>query len=472
MRRRNGTGTLIRRKQGGPWIAQYYDAGGRRRQRSTRTTSRSDAERLLTAWTERAILERQGLVAPEGGTHEQRMARLPFSEHLQAFDHAKRAEGVTDRHREETVVMINKVASACRWSTLADVKPGDAERFAGDIEGTPRTRQKYLTALKTFTRWCVADGRLPADPLARVKKPTPQRVRERRFLRPEEWAWLSESTEDGPDRHGMSGADRRLLYELGIETGLRSGELRSLRASDLHLDRDRPLVLVPGTATKNSKPAKQFVRAGVATQLRALAERMGPGVPLFNMPPKEHVATMLRKDLTTARDRWLEHGGLPASDFLLAEDSSGRVLDFHALRHTCGAWAAMGGASPKALQTLMRHSKITLTLDTYGHLLPDEAAETVHLMPHVPPPNAGRDGEPSGTTDDHSLADDGNQDGQLGQPEGSAAVAAGAGRNAAIQDDAVRDDSTKKPLRSTQGPFSSEADGTRTRNHRIDSPGL
>ena len=76
----------------------------------------------------------------------------------------------------------------------------------------------------------------------------------------------------------------------------------------------------------------------------------------------------LRED--NASDRTNREG----SDFLLPTDHDGRVIDFHALRHTCGAWAASGGASPKAIQTLMRHSSIKLTLDTYGHLLPDEAA--------------------------------------------------------------------------------------------------
>lgn len=53
---------------------------------------------------------------------------------------------------------------------------------------------------------------------------------------------------------------------------------------------------------------------------------------------------------------------------------------------------AVGGASPEAIQTLLRHSAITLTLDTYGHLLPDEAASTVERMPVVEtvPPAAHR----------------------------------------------------------------------------------
>ena len=51
-----------------------------------------------------------------------------------------------------------------------------------------------------------------------------------------------------------------------------------------------------------------------------------------------------------------------------------------ALRHTCGAWAALGGAHPKAVQTLMRHSAITLTMDTYGHLFPrDDDGKALEL---------------------------------------------------------------------------------------------
>ena len=60
------------------------------------------------------------------------------------------------------------------------------------------------------------------------------------------------------------------------------------------------------------------------------------------------------------------------------------MLNFRALRHTCGVWLAMSGASPKAMQRIMRHSSITLTLDTYGHWLPDEDSDAVLRMPQAP----------------------------------------------------------------------------------------
>jgi integrase len=61
----------------------------------------------------------------------------------------------------------------------------------------------------------------------------------------------------------------------------------------------------------------------------------------------------------------------------LDTNHSGEVFDFHGLRHTCGAWLALTGAHPKVVQTVMRHSTITLTMDTYGHLFPGQEAEAI-----------------------------------------------------------------------------------------------
>jgi integrase len=41
------------------------------------------------------------------------------------------------------------------------------------------------------------------------------------------------------------------------------------------------------------------------------------------------------------------------------------------LRHTSVALAIAAGAHPKAIQTRMGHSSINVTLDRYGHLLPE-----------------------------------------------------------------------------------------------------
>ena len=107
------------------------------------------------------------------------------------------------------------------------------------------------------------------------------------------------------------------------------------------------------------------------------------------MPANWDVAEMLRADRAAARGLWIdivkhdpaEQQKRTESDFLAATNHEGEHLDFLALRHTCGAWLAMTGAHPKAIQTVMRHSSITLTMDTYGHLIPSQEADTIAELP-------------------------------------------------------------------------------------------
>ena len=76
------------------------------------------------------------------------------------------------------------------------------------------------------------------------------------------------------------------------------------------------------------------------------------------MPHKSNVAKMLREDTEAARDAWLaeverspqKYAERNESDFLMYRNDVGKVADFHALRHTCGAWLALTGARPKVIQ--------------------------------------------------------------------------------------------------------------------------
>ena len=61
----------------------------------------------------------------------------------------------------------------------------------------------------------------------------------------------------------------------------------------------------------------------------------------------------------------------------------GEILDSHALRHTCGAWMAIANVPCKTVQAVMRHSTITLTMDTYGHQFPGQEADAVGRLPEM-----------------------------------------------------------------------------------------
>jgi len=50
-------------------------------------------------------------------------------------------------------------------------------------------------------------------------------------------------------------------------------------------------------------------------------------------------------------------------------------LRIHELRHTCASLLLAQKAHPNVVHEILGHSQITLTLDTYSHLIPGLAAE-------------------------------------------------------------------------------------------------
>jgi len=70
------------------------------------------------------------------------------------------------------------------------------------------------------------------------------------------------------------------------------------------------------------------------------------------------------------------------ASFLKSRDDAGRIVDFHALRHTPGSLLAAAGVHPKTAQSIMRHSTISLTMDRYTHTLREADRDAVGSLPN------------------------------------------------------------------------------------------
>ena len=53
---------------------------------------------------------------------------------------------------------------------------------------------------------------------------------------------------------------------------------------------------------------------------------------------------------------------------------------FHDLRHTAATLLLTKGVHPKIVQEMLGHSSISITLDTYSHVLPNIQGEAVRAM--------------------------------------------------------------------------------------------
>ena len=306
----------------------------------------------------------------------------PLEEHLDAFEAEVRGRGNTDQHTDATVRRIRKILikklKAEHWQ---DVDPGQVMAAITSLKHGTRpisagTKNDFLRDIKSFARWCVQNGRLLESPIEHLRRLDAGKVRadhrhKRRPLTLEEARKLLEVTDSAPEHHGMTGPDRALLYQLAIETGLRGNELRSLRKQSFDLEASTPTVTVQCAYTKNREEATLPLRRATAERIKDhLANRL-PAAPTFSMPRRTELTEMLREDLALAE--------------IPVRDDSGRILNFHALRHTTGSWLAAAGVHPKIIQRILRHSTITLTMDTYTHPFAVDEAAAIQRLPNLNP---------------------------------------------------------------------------------------
>jgi len=124
-----------------------------------------------------------------------------------------------------------------------------------------------IGACKHITAWLRKHGKIRTDQLETFERPDPDSDRRlsRRMLLPTEWNWLILATLKAGERFGMTAQERYLAYRVAIQTGLRAGELRSLRRGSFYLDDKTPYVKADSGTTKNRKTAYQYINAELAS---------------------------------------------------------------------------------------------------------------------------------------------------------------------------------------------------------------
>ena len=158
----------------------------------------------------------------------------------------------------------------------------------------------------------------------------------------------------------------RTMILTALRTGMRHGELIGLRWEDVDLVAGRITVrqnVVDGKigTPKSGKPREIPLGIDVRTALREHRHLRGPMV--FCDMSGELLGTV---DTRLPLWRACKKAGL-------------RQIGWHALRHTFASHLVMRGASMKAVQELLGHSSILMTM-RYAHLAPEVVSETVRLL--------------------------------------------------------------------------------------------
>ena len=381
-RSRRGDGSVYQR-QDGKWVGEATvgrRADGARDRRFVYADTREEAQEKLR----KLLHERdRGLLADP--------AKQTLGEFLASWLQDVAKPAVRQRtYRNYAGVVKSHISPALGGIRLAKLSPQRLQRFYREKQEAGLTRTVRLChavlhrALGQAAKWNL----VPRNVADLVDAP---RVPKKEFtpLSPEEAQRFLAAAEG--DRFYA-------LYVLAVTCGLRQGELLGLKWEDIDAEQGalqvrRQLQWVK--AEKEEGDRKRTPPNWVLTEPKSAKSRRVVTLPALAVAAlKKHKARQGEEKLKMG-EVWQDLGfvfttpiGTPEDASNLRKRSFVPLLEkaglpkvrFHDLRHTCATLLLAQGVHPKLVQEQLGHSQISLTLDTYSHVLPALQREAAAKM--------------------------------------------------------------------------------------------
>ncbi|CAA9544162.1 MAG: Integrase [uncultured Thermomicrobiales bacterium] len=275
----------------------------------------------------------------------------------------------------ESIVRV-RIAPRIGRRQIAKLSPLDVQGLYAALEvsgltarSVHHTHRCLHRALDQAVRW----GMIPRNPCDGAVSPRAKKA-EMRVLSQEQAIAFLDANRDQP---------AYALYTLAITTGMRQGELLGLRWADIGLDRGRlevrrslqrqkeaGLVFVEPKSARGRRPL--VLGAIAVAALRAHQDRQA-----FVRLAAGREWRGLDLVFCTGNGGPLDPGWVRETFYAAVKRAGLAPIRFPDLRHTAATLALRQGVHPKVVSEMLGHASITLTLDTYSHLVPvlhEEAA--------------------------------------------------------------------------------------------------
>jgi len=241
---------------------------------------------------------------------------------------------------------------ARRGATLAEATSRDVLDFVKNERErglAPRSLARRLSALRTFYRLLLREGRATENPLERLDTPKLWRTLPRTLTRAE-----AEALVEVQDGAGPQGLRDRAILELLYATGLRVSEVSNLKISAVDLN-----VGFLRTMGKGSK--ERVVPLGHRAR-DAVAEYLAAGRPKLKGPGRSEILFLNRFGKRLSRQSVWKLVKLSCRRAGIPEDTSP-----HTLRHSFASHLLEGGADLRSLQMMLGHADLSTT-QIYTHI--------------------------------------------------------------------------------------------------------
>lgn len=330
-------GVYTRPDRKGYWIS-WKDAQGKRRWRKTYAKTLAEARRLRSAELIRAEQSKALGFAPPGQELFKEVSSrfLQYQKPRLSSRAYVRQKGIVDLHLDKFFT-----------GPIAQIRRVDVQRYITlrAPKVSAYSLQKEINTLKHLLSLAVQWEIIPLSPAQGIKVPKAPAGRIR-YLQPTEFRALLEK----------SPAWLRPIIALAVSTGMRRGEILSLRWLDIDFKNGR--LLLP--QTKNGEGRIVYLNN---TAKNALNSVLGDAEP----KPTSRIFQSLKPEwVSVAFQRCCKAAGI--HDFR-----------FHDLRHTAASWMRMNGSDIHTVAQLLGHKDLRMAA-RYQHLSPQYLADAVSKL--------------------------------------------------------------------------------------------
>ncbi|MFS0857362.1 tyrosine-type recombinase/integrase [Paenibacillus taichungensis] len=267
----------------------------------------------------------------------------------------------------------NHISPYFKDMTLSEIKPKDIKGFVSYLQSkkspqndknlSPSTVQRIFNIVVTAFNFAVGEELIKDNPAKNVDRPKiPKRVvsvwnadQVKKFLKSFEYS-----------RH-------HIAYYLAVHTGMRQGEILGLPLPNIDLQ--QKLIMVTQTLEHDAGGIKQGAKTSSGVRSISISDDV---VEII----KKQIAR-IEEEKELAGDMYIDNGllcctniGKPVFPDTLTKMMRRKIKElelppirFHDLRHTSASLMLMLGVHPKVVSERLGHSSVTITLDTYSHLL-------------------------------------------------------------------------------------------------------
>lgn len=226
----------------------------------------------------------------------------------------------------------------------------------------PRSTARFLSSVRQFYRQLVRQGRIDADPTARIDAPKLGRALPKSLTEAEVEALLA-----APDTGDLLGLRDRTMLEVLYATGLRVSELVHLTLDQVNLRQG--VVRITGKGSKERLvPFGEEALSWLERYLREARPLLLRGQLSDALFPTQRGAAMTRQAFWVLIKRYARKAGITKS------------LSPHTLRHAFATHLLNHGADLRVVQLLLGHSDLSTT-QIYTHVA-RERLKTLHAKHH------------------------------------------------------------------------------------------